>query len=183
MLNILRYPSKVIPLIPFILPINVFLIGDFFGAGLQFPLIRIQETHLGWSIIFIWREFWYVANGVITGRSAFSIHLWIGGVLLLVTAAVLLNSNRGHETRGVTVYGLACALLMGSTIVQYGPLFSGPAGVCVPIGLPLLVVIGYILWKDAADTGTTDESDDDLAEAGDAAPLPASAGADASADD
>ena len=58
-----------------------------------------------------------------------------------------------------------------------------PAGIAIPIGLPLLVVIGYLLWKDAADTETGDEGDDDLAEEDDAAPRPAPAGADSSADD
>ena len=36
---------------------------------------------------------------------------------------------------------------MISTMVQYGPLFHGPAGIAIPIGLPLLVVIGYLLWE------------------------------------
>ncbi len=65
---------------------------------------------------------------------------------------------------------------------QYGPLFHGPAGIAIPIGLPLLVVIGYLLWKDAAGTGTVDECDDDFADEDDA-PLAAPAGADSSADD
>ncbi len=47
------------------------------------------------------------------------------------------------------VYGLGCALLMVSTMVQYGPFFNGPAGIAIPIGLPVLIVIGYFLWKDA----------------------------------
>jgi hypothetical protein len=55
----------------------------------------------------------------------------------------------------------------------------------IPIGLPLLVLIGYLLWRDAADTQTTDEGDDDLSEEDDASyvtPLTAPAGADAGAD-
>ena len=56
----------------------------------------------------------------------------------------------------------------------------GPAGIAIPIGLPLLVVIGYLLWKDT-DIGTEDKGDDDLSEPDDA-PLAAPAGADSSAD-
>ena len=174
--------SKGMVLIPFIFPINVYLIGDSLGAGLQFALVRILETDFGWSVIPIWRELQFVTGGIITGRSAISILLWLIGVVLLIAGAISLVSHRKYGRRGVMVYGLGCALLMVSTMVQYGPLFHGPPGVAIPIGLPLLVVIGYLLWKDA-DAGAVDESDDDLADEDDAPPLPASAGADTGADD
>lgn len=56
------------------------------------------------------------------------------------------------------------------------------SGVCIPIGLPRLIVIGYLLWKDA-DNAAVDEGDDNLSDEDDAAPLPAPAGANSSADD
>ena len=58
----------------------------------------------------------------------------------------------------------------------------GPAGIAIPIGLPLLVVIGYYVWKDAAGTGTEDKSGGDVTEPNDA-PLAATARADSSGDD
>ncbi len=155
------------PLIPFIFPINVYLIGDSLGAGLQFALVRIQETYLGWSIIPLWREIQFITSGLITGRTAISILLWLIGVGFLLAAAILLVSNRKYGRRGVTIYGIGCALLMVSTMVQYGPLFNGPAGVAIPIGLPLLIVIGYFLWKDANRPAREDD-DDDLSEPDDA---------------
>ena len=123
--------------------------------GSSSRLSEFMETYLGWSIISIWREFQFVTDGIITGRTAFSILLWIGGVACSSPwQRFLILSNRGYGRRGVIVYGLGCALLMISTMVQYGPLFNGPAGIAIPIGLPLLIVIGYFLWKDAADTGS-----------------------------
>ena len=53
------------------------------------------------------------------------------------------------------------------------------SGVCIPIGLPLLIVIGHLLGKDAADTRTEEDGSDDLTDKDDAPPLPAPAGADA----
>lgn len=64
-------------------------------------------------------------------------------------------------------------------MLQYGPLFHGPAGVCIPIGLPLLVVIGYLLRKDVPRSDSTEECDD----ASCAALLAASGRSDANADD
>jgi hypothetical protein len=173
-------------LIPFIFPINVYLIGDSFGAGLLFLLIRIQETTLGWSTIFIWQEFCYVADGIISGRSASSILLWLGGVVLLAVAAILILTSRESGKRGVIVYGLGWTLLVASTMIQYGPLFHGPAGIAIPIGLPLLIVLGYLLWKDATRVDLMEEHDDSLPapdDASGAAPLAASGSAEAIADD
>jgi peptidoglycan/LPS O-acetylase OafA/YrhL len=178
--------SKGISLIPIFSPVNFFIIGDSMGVGFQFPLVRMQETYLGWSTIFFWQEFWYIANGVIAGRSAFSILLWLGGVILLAAVAFLLFINRGYGRRGLTVFGLGCALLMISTMVQYGPLFHGPAGIAIPIGLPLLIVIGYFFWKEVARSDTAGEINDDLSESNSApvaAPLAASASTDADAND
>ena len=59
----------------------------------------------------------------------------------------------------------------------------GPAGLAIPIGLPLLAVIGSLLWKDAAGTGTADECDDDLSDEDDAAPRLEPAGAVPGGDD
>lgn len=58
----------------------------------------------------------------------------------------------------------------------------GPAGVAIPIELPLLNVIGYLLGKDAAGTGSVDEGDDDLSDEDDA-PYAAPTAPDAGADD
>ena len=133
--------------------------------------------------MFIWQELQTLLNGAIDGRTAYSIIFWGGGTLLLIAAAIIILSNRVSGKKGIIAYGAGCAFFVISTMFQYGPFFNGPAGVAIPIGLPLLAVIGYLLWKDAAGTGTVDGCDDDLAEEDDAAPLAASAGAVVSADD
>lgn len=55
----------------------------------------------------------------------------------------------------------------------------GPAGVAIPIGLPLLIVIGYLPWKDANRVDPIPGNDEapDLQDA--PAPVTAPAGADA----
>lgn len=173
--------ARGIPLIPFIFPINVYLIGGSIGAGFQLLLVRIVESFHGWSMIFLWRELEIVLNREITGRTAFSILFWVAGTALLALAAILIVSSHGDGRRNIKIYGLGCALLVISTIVQYGPLFHGPAGVAIPIGLPLLVIIGYLLWKDVARTGALD--DDEVVETTGAASLSAPVAPNASTED
>lgn len=152
-----------IPIIPFLFPINVYLIGDAIGAGIQFLLLRFVGSFSGRSIIPVWREVQLVTSGIITGRTALSIALWAGGVIILAGTAALLISNRGEPRKNVVGYGIGCAFLVVSTMVQYGPLFHGPAGVAIPIGIPALAVIGYLLWKDVRSGADPDEDDDEPA--------------------
>jgi hypothetical protein len=151
--------SRFASLIPFIVPFNIYLIGNSLGWGVQFPILRVQDTVAGLNTIFIWQEIGLVLGGQIGGRTAISIFLWTASAILLAVAAGLFISNLVGVRRGLIVYGLGCALLVVATMFQYGPFFNGPAGVCIPIGLPFLIVIGYLLWKDANQPDATEEDD------------------------
>jgi len=152
--------ARFVSLVSFVFPINIYFIGDNLGTGIQIPFLRFQYTAAGLRTMFIWREVELVLNGIIGGRTALSILVWLGGSLLLIAAAILFLSNREIGKMGVITYGLGCALFVISTMIQYGPLFNGPAGVAIPIGLPLLVVVGYLLWRDAIGSGSIEKDDD-----------------------
>jgi len=64
------------------------------------------------------------ASGIIGGRSALAILLSLLGTFLLAAAGA--------------AYLLSCT-------AQYGPLFHGPAGLCVPVGLPLIFGIAWFV--------------------------------------
>jgi hypothetical protein len=80
-----------------------------------------------------------------------------------------------------------CALLAIPGMLQYGQLFNGPAGVCIPIGLPPpLVVVGCLLWKYPKRPGAEIEDEGDFDDIGDSphVALPATrVGADSGVDD
>ncbi len=177
--------SRLASLASFFIPINLYFIGNFLGTGLQTPFLRIQDTPVGLQTMFIWREVELVLNGTIEGQTALSILVWMGGGLLLVAAAILILSNRRTERIGVITYGMGCVLFVSSTMLQYGPFFNGPAGVAIPIGLPLLAVIGCLLWKDVIARSAEEHGDGLLGpdDASVAAPSSASGSAEATADE
>lgn len=146
-------------------PLTVFAIGDRMGAGLRFPLFLYQDTIYGISLIPVWREISYVTSGIIGDRSALSILTWALGTALLLVAAGYLTYSRDD---GITAIRKPLALLIAggalayllSCVLQYGPLLHGPAGLAIPIGVPLIfAVAGYILKVE--DEETEGEPDDD----------------------
>jgi hypothetical protein len=134
-----------------VVPINIFVIGDWIGAGLQWALFRFQDTAYDTSTIGIPDELSYIARGIITGNSAFSIVVWLIGALLLVLSFLLViqayHSQSGRYLRMAGIATIIAGILfIVSSMLQYGVTFSGPSGISLPLGVPLIVVIGYLSW-------------------------------------
>jgi hypothetical protein len=135
----------------FILPFQCFIIGDNNGFGIQGAVFRLQVTSEGTFLIPIPRELVYVTSGIYSGKTALSVILWILGtvVLTLTTVSSLIYWNRLPQRylRSI-VMGItgAVVLYLASCIAQYGPLFHGPAGVSLPLGVLVLFIFAIFVY-------------------------------------
>lgn len=149
-----------------VLPANVYLIGDGLGAGLQFPLLRYQQTYLGTSLITLVCDFGFVTSGILGGKTALSVLLWIGGTLLLVAAVVYLVCRWYEEYASIKkllsllIAGSGIAYL-ASVIVQYGLLLHGPAGFSIPVGVPLILGTAWLAYHTEIEEEYLEEEDPD----------------------
>lgn len=153
--------NKSILVAALLLPANIYAIGGAVGAGLRFPLFLYQDTTYGASLIPVWREISYVTSGLIGGRSAVSILLWVFGTALLVAAIAYFAVRREDDSEtfrkplALLVSGGAVAYLL-SCVAQYGPTLHGPAGFAVPVGVPLILAVAWYIAK-VGDDGDEDE--------------------------
>lgn len=153
-MNILhdRRIPLILLLLLFVIPLNIYVIGDWIGTGVQWALFRYQDTVFGTSLITLTSEFEYIISGTLTGRTAFSISFWIVGIVLLVIAFITLAAMIAEEMKEKThIPGLLVIasgiLLLLSCITQYGLQFSGPAGFCIPVGIPFTLVLGWLIYS------------------------------------
>ncbi|WP_165394776.1 hypothetical protein [Methanofollis fontis] len=141
-------------------PVNIFVIGDFMGAGIRFPLVLYQHTIYGTSWIPIWQEVNYVATGLIGGRSGLAILVWALATLLVLAAfAAWIARWPEGERRGVALLlagAGACSLL--AAFAHYGPLLHGQAGFCVPVGLPIVIAVAWFVWRGEGKEKGEDEN-------------------------
>jgi hypothetical protein len=137
----------------FLIPLNIYSIGGGLGSGIQWALVKYQCTTFGNTFFSVIQDIEYVLTGIIHGRSALSLVLWSAGsgILLGITIlAALFMIEVKQEIR--RLFGIITILVgflyLLSCMFQYGPTLSGPAGFCIPIGVPLIWAIGLCIYSD-----------------------------------
>jgi len=137
--------------ITLLIPVNIYIIGDLLGAGVQWPLFRYQETYLGRSFINLPRELTYVLSGILGGKTALAIWIWILGALLLVMAlglAFLPDNKKSRKIRGYLLISGSILFLI-TDFVLYGPFLHGARGAVIPVGIPVLLILGLLILSEA----------------------------------
>ena len=133
----------------FVIPLHVYSIGADQGIGIQGSFYRYQVTDYGSMMITMMQDIWYVTSGTYSGRTALSIVLWVTGSIFLVIATLIHLIRPDFNQYNQTVLGFfligAGLLYIISCIAQFGLFFHGSAGISVPFGGFLLMVLGIYL--------------------------------------
>ncbi len=166
--------SYAIMVLLFILPQSLYVIGDYMAVGIRFPLFRFQlvfqsisqpdgsiTTTITPSIITVVREIQFIPSGIVgsaLGRTAVATYIWMAGLIVLLAAAALVISwqvldNPDHDRYPGPLIILAGGLFIIWAVIQFGPLFSGPVGYSIPVGIPFLWYCGYQFIQAAKGKG------------------------------
>ncbi|HVN65779.1 MAG TPA: glycosyltransferase family 87 protein [Methanomicrobiales archaeon] len=148
-----------------IIPVDIYVIGNWVGVGVQFALFRVQTAIGRWSFISLFRDIEFVIRGILSGKTGAGILVWAASAIILTFALFLFffhedacgsgGRNRGASYRkfiGLSLMGSGGLFLL-SLILQYGPFFHGPAGFAIPIGAPFQLLTGYYLYRRPLGSG------------------------------
>jgi len=164
-MNRFRIPL-ILQILIFVIPINIYVIGDWLGTGVQWALLRYQQTYLGNSLILVTKDITYVLSGVIGGRSGISYILWATGVLLFIIATILvLYANISEDSamvrRASLVTITGAVLLTASVMMQYGIFLNSQSGFAIPVGIPVILIIGWWMYREKFEDETPDDEPED----------------------
>ncbi len=153
--------SLILQCLVFLVPLNIYVIGDWLGSGVQWALFRYQQTYMGTSLILVTRDATFVLTNIISGRSAVSLILWAAGVFLFIVALILvILANTGQDyslIKKASVITIAGGIIITiSILVQYGILLSSMAGFAIPVGVPIVLIIGWWMYQDNFEPTDTD---------------------------
>ena len=134
----------------FVIPLHVYSIGADQGIGIQGTFYRYQVTGYGSMMINMVQDILYVISGTYSQRTIVTIILWVTGSIFLVFATLINlirpdNFNLYNSTvTGFLLIGAGLFYVV-SCMVQFGPFFHGGAGISLPFGGFLLMVLGIYL--------------------------------------
>jgi hypothetical protein len=155
-------PSFILHCLVFLIPVNIYAfgvpdklrdpVGDWAVAGIQWALFQYQETVSGSSLISVSNLIRFIFEGDITGISAIPLMVGILAALLLVCSFIVniasLAKGSHPYVRISSVMIIMCGLLFAiSDLLLYGPLFHGPDGFCIPVGIPVMLFIGWWTYR------------------------------------
>jgi len=135
----------------FLIPLNIYVIGDRWATGIQWAVFRYQTSFMGNSLILLNRDLSYIQTGVLTGKSAIPIILWFTGAILLVIALLLtifawINEDPAVLKKSAALIIAGGLLFLLAMFVQYGPLLHGGKGFSIPFGVPLVFFTGWCVY-------------------------------------
>jgi len=136
----------------FIMPVQIYVIGDGYGIGIQGAFYRYQVSSYGSSFIPVNQDANYVISGTYGGKTALSVFIWIIADVLLVFATILaLIKVQYLEER---MFKTICLFMMVSGVLffisvmlQYGFFLHGAAGISIPFGVPLIIISGWFFYR------------------------------------
>jgi hypothetical protein len=136
------------PLI-FVIPLSIFFVGDRPGIGIQWAFFRYQMTDTGNNFIPITNSLLFVKPG----PSALGEYLLFFGILSLVISYILLYyRTTGSVQRAALLTMFGAVLILYSCIAQYGVLLFGPAGISLPVGIPIILALGILMYRYTPET-------------------------------
>ena len=157
--------DKKIPLILqaviFLIPLNIYIIGDWMGSGIQTLFFRYMQTNMGNSLIFLDREIGFIIKGQLTGKSALVSEIWLLGVVLICIATALLLyaviQEKPAFIRYCSLINIGGAVIFALSIVlQYGIMLNGPAGFAIPLGIPVIFCVAYLQYQSVIPSNNQD---------------------------
>ena len=143
---------QIIAFLTLVIPIEIFIIGDFYGGGFQTPLFRYQDTIFGSFIVLVSHDIWSVQSGYGGSHYALITIIWAVAAGILILNAILLvigiHDFAWNMVTGGKLIVVSALLFCSSIMVQYGPLFHNTAGISIPLGIPLLILIGFWMYSE-----------------------------------
>jgi hypothetical protein len=130
-----------------LIPLNIFMWGDWMLIDLQWALVRYQFSSVGTSIILGYKDILYILLGLNTGiYNILAATFWTIGSILLILALVLTLIAWINEQSGLIRTASFC-ILGGGVMFSLSALGRFTGGFSIPIGVPVILLIGWWMYR------------------------------------
>jgi hypothetical protein len=130
----------------FLIPLNIYMWGDWLLVNVQWALFRYQQSPYGNSLIPGYKDILYIYSGQNTGfYNIAAASLWtIGSIILLIGLCITIFTCKKEKSS---------LLKTASYFTICGGIFLGLSALCrfysgfsIPIGVPVILFIGWWMY-------------------------------------
>jgi len=130
---------------------NIYVIGDGMGSGIQWLFFRYTSTSMGNGFIFLTREIGLVTSGILSGKTAVSTGVWaLAAAIIIISTLLAIYAYLEEEPLYIRLTAIlnscSAVLLIFAIILQYGISLNGPAGISVPFGIPVVFIVAIVQY-------------------------------------
>jgi hypothetical protein len=153
--------SFILQILVFLIPLNIYMWGDWIIVDLQWAFFRFQSSPYGDSIIPINRDISYILLGQTTGiYPVLSTVFWTVGAALIVVGLLALSfcylNERPDLVGNVSFFTVLAGICFGLSAIGR---FAG--GFAIPIGVPVVLFIGWWLYHQKSEPVTMEDEPGD----------------------
>jgi hypothetical protein len=147
----------------FLIPLNIYMWGDWILVNVQWALFRYQQSPYGNSLIIGYKDILYILQGLSTGLyNIAAAVLWTTGVVILLAGLIItvvaFIREEPDQLKTASYFTLAGGIFLGlSALCRYY------GGFAIPIGVPIILIIGWWMYKAADETDDTENEPEDVA--------------------
>ncbi len=145
----------------FLVPLNIYMWGDWLLVNVQWALFRYQQSEYGPSLIPIYKDINYISLGMTTGwyNIAATAFWTMGAAILLIGFCITIIASINDESSRMKT---------ASYFTVSGGIFLGLSAVCrffggfaIPVGVPVILTIGWWMYQVNNKPQETEEGSDD----------------------
>jgi len=132
----------------FLIPLNVYMWGDWLILNAQWVLFRFQQSEYGDSLILGYKDPAYIAAGLTTGIFNIAAALfWTAGTFFLMAAFAVTVYALIHDEGGF-IRTASCLLFAGGVLFLLSALCRFNGGFAIPVGVPVIFLLGWFMFRE-----------------------------------
>jgi hypothetical protein len=131
----------------FLIPLNIYMWGDWLLVNVQWALFRYQQSPIGNSLILGYKDILYIYSGQNTGvYNIAAASLWtIGSIILLIGLCITIFAYK--EERSSLIKTASYYTICGGIFLGLSALCRFYSGFAIPVGVPIILIIGWWMYQ------------------------------------
>jgi hypothetical protein len=150
----------------FLIPLNIYMWGDWLLVNVQWALFRYQQSPYGNSLILGYKDILYMYSGQNTGIfNIAAASLWtIGSIILIIGLFITIftcKKGKSYLLKTASYFTICGGIFLGlSALCRFYSGFS------VPIGVPVIFFIGWWMYTgmDKSDDNDNEKEEETASE-------------------